>query len=339
MEGLRALLGNDTARDAALTAIGEDPAVQAQLEKIGLTSADLVEAGKAAPHLMDAMQAFTDGNVDAGITALGQAAEAAPALLDKIGQKVLAKLPANVRTSIDSLGLTPSEMVQAARALPDLIKAGQALAANDPQAALQSLKNAAGKIPSALVEKAITTMASKLPDTGFAGMARSLLTDPAFVKELVNNKDLHASFDKMMQGDFVTGLREMLSNPAVSGAAANALASNTEIMDKLKPFGIQTGADIQALGGAVFDVLDSVKHLASSPPNPQEALKALSKAVGGLSPDLRARMVGAFADKLGLPAWAKDTLVAAAGLIGNEAVGRCCRTPSPLRPAGGATRP
>ena len=54
MEGLRGLLGNDKARDAALTALGSDPAVKAKLEQIGLTPADLVEAGKAAPHLMDA---------------------------------------------------------------------------------------------------------------------------------------------------------------------------------------------------------------------------------------------------------------------------------------------
>jgi uncharacterized protein YdeI (YjbR/CyaY-like superfamily) len=322
MEGLRGLLGNDKARDAALAAIGSDPGVQATLARVGLTPADLVEAGAAAPHLMDAMQAFTDGRIDEGAAALGRAAEAAPALLDKIGQKVLERLPENVRNAINSLGLTASELTQAVRALPDLIKAGQAIAANDPQAALQSLKNAAGKIPSSLVEKAITTLASNLPQTGFAGMARSLLTDPAFVKELVNNPALHASFDKMMQGDFVTGLREMLGNAAVRDTAANALASNPEIMDKLRPFGIQTGADISALGGSVFDVLDAVGHLAANPPNPQEALKSLSKAVGNLSPDLRARMVGAFADKAGLPTWAKDALVAAAGLIGNEAVGQ-----------------
>jgi hypothetical protein len=322
MEGLRALLGNDSARDAALAAIGSDPGVQATLARVGLTPADLVEAGAAAPHLMDAMQAFTDGRIEDGAAALGRAAEAAPTLLDKMGQKVLERLPANVRDAINSLGLTASELTQAAQALPELIRAGQALIANDPQAALRSLKNAAGKIPSSIVEKAIVGMASKLPETGFAGMARSLLTNPDFVKELVNNQELHASFDKMMQGDFVTGLREILGNPAVRDTAANALASNPEIMDKLRQFGIQSGADISALGGSVFDVLDAVGHLAATPPNPQEALKSLSKAVANLTPDLRARMVGAFADKLGLPAWAKDTLVAAAGLIGNEAVGQ-----------------
>jgi hypothetical protein len=322
MEGIRGLLGNDKARDAALHAIGTDPGVSASLERLGLTPADLVEAGQAAPHLFDAMKAFGEGNIEAGVTALGRATEAAPNLLDKIGQKVIAQLPEGVRNAINSLGLTPSELTQAARALPDLIRAGQALANNDPMAALKSLKDAAGKIPSSIVEKAITTMASRLPETGFAGMARSLLTDPNFVKELVNNRDLHASFDKMMQGDFVTGLREILGNPAVRDAAANAIASNTEIMDKLKAFGIQSGADIAALGGAVFDVLDAAGHLAQNPPNGQAALQSLAKAVGGLSPDLRARMVGAFADKLGLPSWAKDTLVAAAGLIGNEAVGR-----------------
>ncbi|WP_224244784.1 tetratricopeptide repeat protein [Hyalangium gracile] len=322
MEGLRGLLGNDKARDAALTAISGDPGVTAALEKIGLAPADLVEAGKAAPHLFDAMKAFGDGNIEAGVTALGKAAEAAPSLLDKLGQKIISKLPEGVRNAINSLGLTPSELTQAAKALPDLIRAGQAIAANDPQAALLSLKNAAGKIPSAIVEKTITGMASKLPDTGFSGMARSLLTDPAFVKELVNNKDLHASFDKMMKGDFITGLKEMLGNSAVNTAAANALASNKEIMAKLEPFGIKSGADIVALGGAVFDVMDAAKSLASNPPNVQAALQSLAKAAGGLSPDLRARMVGAFADKVGLPSWAKDTLVAAAGLIGNEAVGK-----------------
>ncbi|WP_224362427.1 hypothetical protein [Hyalangium versicolor] len=322
MEGLRGLLGNDTARDAALSALSSDPTVKAALEKMGLSSADLVEAGKAAPHLFDAMKAFGEGNIEAGVTALGKAADAAPALLDKIGQKVVATLPEGVRNAINSLGLTPSELAQAAKALPDLIRAGQAIVSNDPQAALLSLKNAAGKIPPALVEKAITTMASKLPDTGFSGMARSLLTDPAFVKELVNNKDLHASFDKMMKGDFISGLKEMMGNTVVRNAAANALASNPEIMDKLKAFGIQNGADVAALGAAVFDVLDATKSLASNPPDVNAAMQSLAKAAGNLSPDLRARMVGAFADKVGLPPFAKDVLVAAAGLIGNEAVGK-----------------
>ena len=128
-------------------------------------------------------------------------------------------------------------------------------------------------------------MASKLPDTGFPGMARSLLTDPSFVKELVNNKDLHASFDKMMKGDFINGLKEMLGNSAVRTAAANALASNKEIMDKLKPFGVQSGADIAALGGAVFDVLDAAKSLASNPPDVKAGMQSLAKAVGEISPD------------------------------------------------------
>ena len=36
MEGIRGLLGNDKARDAALHAIGNDPGVKASLDKIGL---------------------------------------------------------------------------------------------------------------------------------------------------------------------------------------------------------------------------------------------------------------------------------------------------------------
>ncbi|MBM7113033.1 hypothetical protein [Archangium primigenium] len=320
MEGLRGLLGNDAARDAALKAVGNDPGVTELLGKAGLTPQDLVEAGAAAPHLFDSVQAFANGDIDAGIAALGKAAEAAPQLLDKIGQKIVAQLPEGLRNSISELGITPSDLLQAGKALPDLLRAGQALGQGDFRVALSSLRDAAGKIPPALIEKAITTTAAKLPEVGDSGMIRSMLTDPAFVHELVTNKDVHASFTKMMNGEFIQGAKELLGNDKLREAAGNALAKNADFMEKLRPFGIQSGADIAALGGAAFDVLQAAGQLAEGKPG--EALHTLGKALGDVPPELRGRMVGALADKLGVPDWARDTLTAVASLLGNEDVGK-----------------
>ena len=320
MEGVRGLLGNDKVRDAALDVIGSDPKVAEALGKLGLDAKDLKEAGAAAPHVFDAVKAFSEGKVDDGIAALGKAAEAAPNLLNKVGEKIVSKLPEPLRNSITQLGITPSELLQAGKALPDILKAGQALGRGDFQDALRSLKDAAGKMPASIVEKAIITTAGKLPDTGFGGVAKSLLTDPAFVHELATNKDVHAAFDKMMSGNFVDGMKQLLTNEKLRDSAAGALAKNQDFMSKLAPFGIKDAKDIAALGGAAFDVMEAGKLLAQG--KNQEALQTLGKALTSLSPDLRSRMVGAFADKVGLPSWAKDTLVAAAGLLGNEAVGK-----------------
>ncbi|MET0401545.1 MAG: hypothetical protein ABW123_04040, partial [Cystobacter sp.] len=320
LEGLRGLLGNDAARNATLSAIGKDPAVKRQLERLGLTPQDLVEAGATAPHLFDAARSFADGKVDEGIDALTRAAEAAPALIDKLGGRLVNQLPQGLRDNITALGITPSELLQAGKGLPDLLKAGRALGQGDFQAALSSLRDAAGKIPPSIVEKAITTTAARLPDNAFSGIARSLLTDKNLVHQLVTNPELHASFKKMMSGELVQGAREILGNATVRDAAAQALASNAGFMEKLKPFGIQNGADVAALGGTAFDVMEAGAQFAQGKPG--EGLRALGKALGDIPPDLRGRMVGSLADKLNLPDWAGDTLAAAASLLGNEQVGQ-----------------
>ncbi|WNG61698.1 hypothetical protein F0U59_48515 [Archangium gephyra] len=320
LEGLRGLLGNDAARDTALTALSNDPKVQEMLTKAGLTQQDLLQAGKAAPHLFDAVKAFSEGKIDEGITALGSAAEAAPELLNKIGEKLINKLPEGLRKNISDLGITPSELIQAGRALPDLLKAGQALGQGDFQEALKGLQSAAGKMPPSIIEKAITTTAGKLPDEGFGGVVKSMLTDKDFVHQLVANPDVHAAFGKMMSGDLVQGTKDLLTNPQLAAAAGNALAKNKQLMEKLSPFGIESGADIAALGGAVFDVMQAGQQIAEGKPG--DALKSLGKALAEVPPELRGRMAGKLAEKLGAPDWAKDTIVAAASLLGNDEVGK-----------------
>ena len=324
MEGVRGLLGNNAARDATLGAIGNDPGVQELLGKAGLTQQDLVQAGAAAPHLFDAVKAFAGGDINAGIDALGRAGEASPDLLNKIGERLVSKLPEGLRNSITQLGITPSELLQAGKALPDLLRAGKALGEGDFHQALTSLRDAGGKMPPAIIERAITATAGKLPTEGFGGVVRSLLTDKDFVHQIVTNPDLHASFTKMMSGDLVQGAKEILGNSAVRTAAGNALAQNAGLMDKLRPFGIQSGADIAALGGGIFDVMQAGSQIANGQPG--EALQSLGHALGNVPPELRGRMVGALADKLHVPTWARDTLSAVASLVGNQDVGRALGT-------------
>ncbi|MBN1205836.1 MAG: hypothetical protein JXB05_13040, partial [Myxococcaceae bacterium] len=90
---VRELLGNDSLRDATLTALGTDPGVQAQLEQIGLTPQDLVQAGQAAPKLIDAFEKLQAGDVKGALTDFQSAVQAAPDLAAKLGQKLLDKVP------------------------------------------------------------------------------------------------------------------------------------------------------------------------------------------------------------------------------------------------------
>ena len=89
---IRELLTNDKARDAALTAIGNDPGIKAQLEQIGLTPEDLVAAGRAAPKIMEAFEKLQSGDVKGALTDFQAAVQTAPELAAKLGQKLLEAL-------------------------------------------------------------------------------------------------------------------------------------------------------------------------------------------------------------------------------------------------------
>ena len=54
---------------------------------MGLTPADLVEAGKAAPKLIDAVEQLKAGDVKGGLADIQEAVQAAPGLATKLGEK------------------------------------------------------------------------------------------------------------------------------------------------------------------------------------------------------------------------------------------------------------
>jgi len=68
--GLRALAGNQGLRNAALTALGEDPSVKQALSRVGLEGRDLARAGEAAPALLEAGRRAAAGDTAGAIDAL-----------------------------------------------------------------------------------------------------------------------------------------------------------------------------------------------------------------------------------------------------------------------------
>ncbi|HZN95272.1 MAG TPA: hypothetical protein VFB81_21320, partial [Myxococcales bacterium] len=75
--GLRALAGNEGLRNAALTALGEDPSVRQALSRVGLEGRDLARAGEAAPALLEAGRRAIAGDNAGAIDALRSVAPVA----------------------------------------------------------------------------------------------------------------------------------------------------------------------------------------------------------------------------------------------------------------------
>src|SRR6185436_13578022 len=65
--GLRALAGNQGLRDAALTALGDDPSVKKALAQVGLEGKDLAKVGEAAPALLQARRRAAAGDTAGAI--------------------------------------------------------------------------------------------------------------------------------------------------------------------------------------------------------------------------------------------------------------------------------
>ncbi|HYI01044.1 hypothetical protein, partial [Hyalangium sp.] len=128
LSAVRELVGNDQFRDATLTALGKDPGVKAQLEQLGLTPQDLVQAGKAAPKLIESFEKLQAGDVKGALTDFQQAVEAAPDLAAKLGQKLLDKVPQEIKDQFAKLGITAETLQKSGAALPHLYDAADAAA-------------------------------------------------------------------------------------------------------------------------------------------------------------------------------------------------------------------
>ena len=119
-----------------------------------------------------------------------KAIESAPDLASKLGQKLLDKVPQQIKDQFAKLGITPEALQKAGPALPKLYEAADAAVKGDWKGAYSAIKDAAAAAPD-LATQAFKGLANQLPDS--LGAAKSLLTNDAFLKELVTNKDLQGS--------------------------------------------------------------------------------------------------------------------------------------------------
>lgn len=309
LEGAGELLHNDTLRDAVLTNIASDPKVQQALSKIGLSGENLVEAGAAAPHLLDAFQDFKAGKLADGFGAIGDAVNAAPDLMNKLGAKVWGALPDKIQKSLNDLGITPENLKEAGQALPHILAAGQAVADGDWQGALSEVGQSLEAAPD-LATKLINKAAEKIPaDNPKFGLVRSMLTDPNLVKDLVADKQLHGAVGDLLNGNISDGLKGIASDQKLMTDVSNVLAKDPGVMKKLSAIGIKNADDIAKLGPSIGDAVDAADAIQAGKWG--DAIGSLGKFAKDLPTDVRDQLLGGLADKLHLKGDAKNLLIGA----------------------------
>ncbi|MDP2271980.1 MAG: hypothetical protein Q8K32_14665 [Archangium sp.] len=321
LDGASTLLHNDAARDAVLKVVANDPAVKKALEAVKLTPADLIEAGAASPHLLDAARHLTAKPIkwQEALDSMGQAASAAPELLNKVGEAIYAQLPPSVQRRLEGLGLTPTMFKEAGQALPHLVNAAKAFAEGKPQDALKELGQVIGAAPE-LVTRAITTIAGKLPE----GLARTLLTDPATVKNFLTDPDVKDVASKLLNGDVTGALRELgeglrtgSDSPLIHDIAA-AIIKDPKLSAKLKEFGIESADDIVSMGAVIGDTFELIDDLANQ--RWGEAIKGLGAIAADLPDGLRTKIIDTLGDKMGLSPELRTVLSGVVDAMGDPEV-------------------
>ncbi len=321
LDGASTLLHDDAARDAVLKVVANDPAVKKALEAVKLTPADLIEAGAASPHLLDAARNLTARPVkwQEALDSLGQAASAAPELLNKVGQAIYDQLPPTVQKRLEGLGLTPAMFKEAGQALPHLVNAAKAFADNKPQDALKELGKAIGAAPE-LVTKAINTIAAKLPE----GLARTLLTDPKTVKDFLTDPDVKGVASKLLNGDVTGALRELgdglrtgSDSPLIHDIAA-AIIKDPKLSAKLSEFGIKSADDLVSMGAVIGDTFELIDDLAHQ--RWGEAIKGLGTIAADLPDGLRTKIIDTLGDKMGLSPELRTVLSGVVDAMGDPEV-------------------
>ncbi|HYV48407.1 MAG TPA: hypothetical protein VFA20_26285, partial [Myxococcaceae bacterium] len=147
-----------------------------------------------------------------------------------------------LKAGLDKLGLTADDVKAAGRALPDLLKAGEALGKGDATGALRALGDAATAAGPDAATKAITKAAAALPETGALGVARALLSDQALVKKVLTNPETRKAFDAIASGkpdQAAAAVGTLLKDPSVRDSALGALANDKQLLSKLAPLGIK----------------------------------------------------------------------------------------------------
>ncbi|GLQ94364.1 hypothetical protein [Dyella acidisoli] len=320
LQGASVLLHDDGIRDAVLKDVSQDPTVSNALSKLGLKPDDLVQAGDAAPHLLDAAVALSNNNWSDAIKDFGDAAGAAPDLVKKVGDQLVAHMPPAMVKELGSIGLTQTDLQEAGTALPDFIDAVTNASHGDYMAALKSLGAATQSAPD-LVAKAVNYAASKLPDNPDTQLLKTMLTDKSLVTTLVSNPDLQHSLGQLLNGDFKDGIQGIANNQPVMSQVAAVLAKDPAVMNRLKPLGVTTADDIAQLGPALADAVDLADDIAKGT-DIGATIQAFGKLAQALPSDARDKIISNIVDKFKLSPELSDLISGSLEAIANPDIAK-----------------
>jgi hypothetical protein len=220
--------------------------------------------------------------------------DANPALKEALKQS-----PA-VNGLLAEMGIPEGLRGEALEIAPTLVIAANAAANQDWDTVVSQLQHAAANAPG-IVGELGKMLASKIPGEGpVQDAVRSLLSDGTLLQTLATDGSLHQNLEDLLSGDparMMSGLQGIASNPAVQGAAANALWS--AMGPKLQELGIQSAEELQGFIGAVPDLLTAINHVQNG--QWPEAINALGAALGKVPPGALANVLNSIGQKLNLP--------------------------------------
>ena len=259
LEGASKLLANGNIRTAVIDVVSQDPKVQEMLAKVGLAPEDLKATGEAASHILDAGIALSNGDWQGALQAFKLAAETAgPIVLDKVVDKLVDAMPDSVVKKLESLGITADKIKEAGAGLAHIIDAAEKVASGDIMGALQSMSEAMKAAPS-LVTELLNTIGGKIePTNDTYALLKSILTDKELINALVTDSSLHSALKQLLSNDpaqIIEGVKGLADNETAMTLLGKVIASNEGLMEKLKPFGIESAEDIAKLGPALADAI------------------------------------------------------------------------------------
>lgn len=260
------------------------------------------------PAALDALGRLGAGDTSALRDLL--ATKGAGAVLDALGESP------KVKELLAKVGLEPKDLKSLAKALPDVLDAAQKLGEGKWKEALESLKKGLGNVDPKIAAKMIASAVGKIPN--LPGPIKALLTDPKFLDQLLTNPAAKGALDKLLSGQPADAAKELLADPKMRDAAAEALFRDPKTKELLQSWGIKDPKALAALGQAAGDVMDAVQKATAG--DYRGALQALGKAWGSLSNEQKASLISGLADHLKLPPGLKQALQVGAELLGTPGV-------------------
>ncbi|HVE87060.1 MAG TPA: hypothetical protein VND93_29600, partial [Myxococcales bacterium] len=291
--------GNQLIADVSYSKLSSTPEGKQALDDLGITDGQTFHqfADQVAANDAQALQQLDDVMAKASPSFQGQFAAALGALSPEAG--ITATQAARAQSGnaqaegwpegitnadakqLESWGVTSQQAQESRDALPELLAAAKAAGEANLPAALEHLSNAAQAAPE-LTARAMAAMTKDMPD----GPLKTALNDPA----------MPGLLGQIAAGDWSGAAATLAGDPALLGAAGEALASLPgvgKLMDKL---GISPG-DLPSAGAMLPHLFELGAAVTGDPVDVKGATQALLAIAGEVDPDA----FGALMGKLGGP--------------------------------------